>query len=160
VSGVYLKETVFRDGCRTLQSQMLDTKLKPTTPILHWHAAPNLIRAMMDFTAQIYVVLPAGWRPVFPTKHIDPRVNISTREMVEVLARHYGCKKVKGGKGSHIKLKGPKGETVTLTPDLTALPGHEIRQALRKFLGEDVTLRDLDVFRTGKAAPRAAPVSA
>lgn len=156
----YLQDGPFRDGCRVLQSQMLDGTPKHSTPIQHWLAAPDLIRAMMDFTAQIYVVLPAGARPVFPTGMIDPRVTISSREMAEVLVRHYGCERVKGGKGSHIKLKGPLGQTVTLTLDLTALPGHEIRQAMQKFLGDHATLRDLVEFRSGRAAPRVALVNA
>jgi hypothetical protein len=152
----YLTETAFRNGCRTLQSQMLDGSVRHTTPIEHWLAAPDLIRAMMDFTAQVYVVLPAGATPIFSAAHIDPRVTISTDEMVTVLTRHYGCDRVKGGgKGSHLKLKGPQGQTVTLTSGLTALPGHEIRQAMRKFLGNEATLRDLDAFRQGRGAPTA-----
>jgi hypothetical protein len=150
----YLTDRAFRVGCHVLQSQMLDGTPKHTTSTQHWLAAPDLIRAMMDFSAQIYVVLPAGARPIFPTSHVDPRVTISTHEMVDVLVRHYGCERVKGGTGSHIKLKGPQGQTVTLTSDLTALPGHEIRQAMQKFLSDDATLRDLAVFRTGQAKSR------
>jgi hypothetical protein len=153
----YLRDAAFRDGTRTLQSQMLDGKPTPTTPIQRWLAAPDLIRALMDFTAEIYVIVRAGVRPVLSSRHLDPRVTISTQEMVDVLRRHYGCIRVRGGKGSHIKLKGPDGQTVTLTDDLLALPGHEIRQAMRKFIGDAATLGDLEAFRNGVAVRHQAP---
>lgn len=100
----FITESSYRAGLETLQSQVLDGRLPPSTPPDNWRIAPNMIAALADITEEIYVVLPKGARPLFPVGAVDPAATVSSNELISSLTRNYGYTETSGGKGSHVKL--------------------------------------------------------
>jgi hypothetical protein len=70
--GKYLSNLRYRPGLHTLQSQVLEATLTPKMKSADWEIAPGVIGSLMDITDVIYVVLPAGARPIFPSGWINP----------------------------------------------------------------------------------------
>jgi len=102
----FLSDTPYRTGLYELQSQILDGLMLPTTPAGQWSLAPNMIKALMDITEDIYVVLPSGARPIFNPTTVDPGATVSSGMLAGALIKHYGYEEVPGGgKGSHVKLR-------------------------------------------------------
>jgi hypothetical protein len=135
----YLAEAAYRDGLYTLQSQILDGALAPTTPAAHWSVAPNMITALADITEDIYVVLPRGARPIFRPTSIDPGTTVSTGALVGALTKHYGYEHVPGGKGSHVKLKKPGAPTIVLPGNRPVLSPGVVKHALEAIGGYPIS---------------------
>jgi hypothetical protein len=126
----YLSDTPYRDGLHSLQSQLLDGVLTPSTPAGHWAIAPNMITALMDITEKIYVVLPQGARPIFRPTSVDPGATVSTSALVRALTKHYGYAHVLGGKGSHVKLKKAGAQTIIIPGNRPVLAPGIVKHAL------------------------------
>jgi len=126
----YVSEDAYRDGLYKLQSQILDGALVPATLASHWSVAPNMIKALMDITDDIYVVLPKGARPIFRATSVDPGYTVSTGALVGALTKHYGYQRVAGGKGSHVKLKKPGSQTIIVPGDGAVLSPGIVKHAL------------------------------
>ncbi len=151
----FLADALFQPALHSLQSRVKDGAITPTTPPRHWQVSSDVIRSMMDITEEIYVVLPVGARPLFPVGSIDPRPGVSTAGMVKALERGWGCRVVPGGKGSHVKLRTPKGEQIILTGNQDVLAPKIVVQAMRKVMGPQANLASLDEFLSGERARRA-----
>ena len=100
----YITDAAYKLGQQRLHSAMLDGLYPPTTPSSRWAVAPYMMRARMNIDADIYVILPAGAKPLFRPTTIDPGVTISTERARKSLIEKYGYSEVSGGKGSHVKL--------------------------------------------------------
>lgn len=112
--GHLLNEPSYRYGLYTLQSQILDGRLMPTTPAEHWSVAPNMITALADISDDIYIVVPTGARPIFNSTWIDPRAITSSGKLINAVIKYHGYELVRGGKGSHVKLCKPGAGTMTI----------------------------------------------
>jgi len=77
----FLSEPQYRDGLYSLQSQLLDGTLPPSTPKSHWSVAPNMITSLADITDDIYIILPRGARPIFRPTSVDPGATVSSRDL-------------------------------------------------------------------------------
>lgn len=150
----FLSDYLFQPALHDLQSRVKDGAIKPSTPPKHWQVSSDVIRAMMDITEEIYVVLPIWARPLFPVGTIDPRPGISTAGMVKALERGWGCQVVPGGKGSHVKLRTPKGEQIILTGNQDVLAPKIVAQAMRKVMGPQANLHSLSEFLSAERARR------
>lgn len=126
----YLSKNLFSSGQSLLQSQVLEATLSPVKPSAHWSLAPNVITSLKDISSNIYVVLPVGAKPIFPVSSFDPAATVSTSGVISALTKHYGYSRVKGGKGSHVKLKRPRAPTITLPGDRPVLSPHIVKQVL------------------------------
>jgi len=100
----FLGDSRYRNGLYVFQSQVLEGKISPITPPLHWSVAPNSISSLMRISDDIYVVLPRGGHPIFNPTSIDPGATASTSALVGALTKHYDYQQTSGGKGSHVKL--------------------------------------------------------
>ena len=109
----FLVASPYRDGRHSLQSQVLDGTLPPSTPAAHWAIAPNVITALMDISDDIYVVVPVGARPIFRPTSIDPGETISSHELVKALTKHHGYRQVTGGRVHTSSLPNPAPPTST-----------------------------------------------
>ena len=140
----FLSETPYRDGLHYLQSQVLDAKHPPTTPKAHWSVAPNMITSLADISRDIYVILPKGARKIFNPTTIDPAATVSSMEMERALTKHYGYKRVHGGKGSHVKLAKAGEKPVILPANQRTLSRRIVKGVLRDFGGYPISrVRDL-----------------
>lgn len=126
----FRSESSYRDGLYSLQSQILDGKVPPSTPKGHWSVAPNMITSLADITDDIYLVLPKGARPIFSSSSIDPGATASSRAMERALTRHYGYRSVPGGKGSHVKLEKPGSRPIILPGNRPTLSPGVVKQVL------------------------------
>lgn len=151
----FLSDYLFQPALHNLQSRVKDGAITPTTPPKHWQVASDVIRSMMDITEEIYIVLPIWARPLFPVASIDPRPGISTAGMVKALVREWGCYVVPGGKGSHVKLHTPNGEQIILTGNQDVLAPKIVVQAMRKVVGPQANLSNLNEFLSGERPRRA-----
>ena len=133
-----LSPSDFDDGLRLLQGQVLEATLKPSVrPRSDWRVATNLTKSLYTIKKEdLYIVVPRGSAPVLPAK-ISPLC--SSRDMLGVF-RTMGWSEVKGGKGSHIKLKN-NGQTFILPGNRKDLSPGVIGCAL-KVLG-NYTMSDL-----------------
>ena len=140
----YLSSERYKDGLYRLQSQMLDGAIRPTSASKHWSVAPNMITALTDITDDIYVVLPRGAKPVFRTTSIDPGATVSTSGLVSALTKHHGYEHVEGGKGSHVKLKKPRSQTIIIPGNKPVLSPGIVKHALNAIGGYPISrVRDL-----------------
>jgi hypothetical protein len=135
----FLAETLYRDGLRLLQSQVLDGALPPTTPAAHWAIAPNVITALMDISDDIYVVLPRGARPIFKPTSIDPGATISSAALATALVKHHGYQQVAGGKGSHVKLVKPGAPNIHIPGNRSVVSPGVVKQALNAIGGHPIS---------------------
>lgn len=135
----YLSDTPYRNGLHTLQSQVLDGVIPPTTPPGHWSVAPNMITALADIADDIYVVLPKGARPIFQSTSVDPGATVSSRALEGALTRHYGYRHVPGGKGSHVKLAKPGSKPIIIPGNRSVVSPGVVKQALAALGGYPIS---------------------
>jgi predicted RNA binding protein YcfA (HicA-like mRNA interferase family) len=135
----FISESPYRDGLYSLQSQMLDGRVPPTTPKEHWSVAPNMITSLADISDDIYVVLPHGARPIFRPTTVDPGATASSRAIESALTRHYGYRTVPGGKGSHVKLAKPGAKPIILPSNRTTLSPGVVKQVLASIGGYPIS---------------------
>ncbi|WP_200342369.1 type II toxin-antitoxin system HicA family toxin [Rhodovibrio sodomensis] len=134
----YSADPEYHNRLHELQSQVLDGKASPVTPPRNWSISPKVITSLAPISAEIYMVLPRGARPIFNPTTVDPGVSASTEAVIKALTRHYGYTCSRGAKGSHVKLEKAGAPTIvlpgnrkTLTPGamkhaLDAVGGHPI----------------------------------
>ncbi len=132
---LYIDNGMYRDALYKIQSQMLEGAQVPVTPLVNWSVAPNMITSLANIADDIYIVLPRGAKPLFRPTTIDPRVTVSTNDLIAALTKYYGYKTESGGKGSHVKLKKPDCPTIILPGNRPVLSPGVIKHALEA-LGE------------------------
>lgn len=135
----YVAEAAYRGGLYILQSQVLDGSLTATTPATHWSVAPDVITSLMSIDADIYVILPAGARPIFRAGSIDPGATASTAQLTSALTRHYGYAQTPGGKGSHVKLVKPNAPNIHLPGNRPVVSPGMVKQVLGVFGGYPIS---------------------
>jgi hypothetical protein len=135
----YLSEAAYRQGLYSLQSQILDGLPTPSTPPSHWSVAPDVITSLMSIDADIYVILPAGARPIFRASSIDPGATTSTAALTAALTRHYGYTQTRGGKGSHVKLVKPHAPNIHLPGNRPVVSPGMVKQVLEVFGGYPIS---------------------
>lgn len=135
----YFAGAAYRRGLYTLQSQVLDGSLVLTTPASHWSVAPDVITSLMNIDADIYVILPAGARPIFRPSSIDPGATASTAQLTSALTRHYGYSQAPGGKGSHVKLVKPNAPNIHLPGNRPVVSPGMVKQVLGVFGGYPIS---------------------
>lgn len=136
----FVPERQHEAGIWELQSQVLTATCPAKFPSHQWLVAKHMIRSAMDIDRRIYAIVPRGYRPVLPWRHIQPAPTTSSRELIQASRKHYGFEEVPGGKGSHVKMKHPDGRTLiipgdrknlrpgTLNNTLDTLGGYNLRQ--------------------------------
>lgn len=129
----YLSPPAFRSGLHKLKTFVLEGTIFTTTPSDHWAIAPNMIKSLKDIGKEIYVILPRGARPIFPSTLIDPGVVIKTRDAIAALRKHYGYTEVGGAK--HIKLTKPGAPVIELQRSQTIVVPHIAMQILEAVTG-------------------------
>ncbi len=135
----YLRDNDYKAGLHKLQSQILEASPAPSMPLDHWSVAPNMITALTDITDDIYVVLPKGARPIFRPTSVDPGATVSSKALEGALTKHYGYQRVRGGKGSHVKLAKPGASTIILPGDRGVLSPGVVKQALAALGGYPIS---------------------
>jgi predicted RNA binding protein YcfA (HicA-like mRNA interferase family) len=99
----YLSNPSFDVGQNTLKSQVQEGVDPPHRTVSQWRVAPNMNESLFGFSSDIWIVVPPGGRPRLPTFPLYRPA--STDDLVRALRRAFGYSSVKGGKGSHMKLK-------------------------------------------------------
>ena len=125
----YLGEREFDTGEDLLQGRVKKASLTPMQPTSDWIVAPQMTRSLMSVRQSIWWVVPSGVRPIVPTKTLAVQT-CSTSDMVKVLEAH-GYEQVKGGKGSHVKLKRPNSPMTIVPGNRRNLSPGAARNALR-----------------------------
>jgi len=101
----YYRAADFEAGQNILKSQVQEGVAKPFRTVSQWRVAPNMNESLFGLRSDIWTVVPHGARPTIPTFSFPLYRPASTRSVVAALMRKHGYAEVKGGKGSHIKLK-------------------------------------------------------
>ena len=140
----HLTESTFKKGLHHLQSSILEGAQQPKMTSRHWEVAPNMITALKKIVDDIYVVLPAGAKPIFTPSRVDPGVSVSSRDLERALVRYHGYRVVSGGKGSHVKLHKLGSSTVILPGNRPVLSLGVIKSVLQALGGYPLSrTRDL-----------------
>ncbi len=100
----YEKKPAFDQGENLLQTQIHEGVQKPVQTSSEWDLAPNLIESFFPWKTTLYMVIPAGSPRARLWPHLQPAPSCSTKDLLR-LCESRGWSLVKGGKGSHIKLK-------------------------------------------------------
>jgi len=100
----YLSGSDNQAGQNVLKSQVQEAVARPYRTVSQWRLAPNMNESLFGITSDIWIVVPAGSRPTVPTFPLYRPA--STTKVVASLKRDFGYTEAKGGKGSHVKLKG------------------------------------------------------
>lgn len=135
----YFSDAAYRHGLYEIQSQVLDGIVPPTTAAGHWSVAPNMITALTDITDDIYVVVPRGARPIFRPTSVDPGATVSSRDLQHALVKHYGYRKVPGGKGSHVKLAKEHAPMIIIPGNRPVVSPGVVKQALKAVGGHPIS---------------------
>jgi predicted RNA binding protein YcfA (HicA-like mRNA interferase family) len=126
----YLDRMARDNAQNELRSQVQEGKILPFRPSSQWRLAPNLNESLFGLTSDIWLVVPAGHRPRLPTFPLYRPVPASSVQARLLSKRGYS--RVKGGKGSHVKLKAPGQPTITLPGGgKRDLAPHELRNVAR-----------------------------
>lgn len=135
----FLSDAANRKGLNLLQTQVREGQVSPIGAIDDWLAAPGMSRGLMSIDREIYVVLPKHSKPIFRPSVLDPRLTVSTKDLITALIKHYGYTIVPGGKGSHMKLKRQGAPTIILPGNRSALSPGVIKQALDAIGGKSIS---------------------
>jgi predicted RNA binding protein YcfA (HicA-like mRNA interferase family) len=146
----YLSERDFDMGEDLLQGRVKEASLTPIQPSSDWIVAPQMTRSLMSVRQNIWWVVPSGVRPIVPTKTLAVQT-CSTSDMIKLLEAN-GYEQVKGGKGSHVKLKRPNSPMAIVPGNRRNLSPGVVKSALRtlgKYAIQDIpkllaNLRDSD----------------
>jgi len=102
-------------GQNLLKSQVQEGVAKPVRTVGQWRMAPNMNESLFSLRSDIWTLVKRGRvprLPVFPLYRPVP-----TLKLEKALRRTYGYSRVKGGKGSHVKLKAPGYPTLIVPGD-------------------------------------------
>jgi predicted RNA binding protein YcfA (HicA-like mRNA interferase family) len=132
---MYLRDPDFEAGQNLLKSQVQEAVAHPRRTVAEWQFAPNMNESLFGITSDIWLVVPAGRRPTVPTFPLYRPV--STTNVLAALKREFGYAEVKGGKGSHVKLKARELPTQIL-PDRKDLPPHVLKNIANSLRYRDI----------------------
>ena len=136
---MYLASPSF-DRCEyLLKSQVQEKSATPYRSIGDWQLAPRMNQSLFTCRSDIWTIIAAGTRSIFPTA--PPYPAVSTNVIIRALAG-IGYKRVKGGKGSHIKLAATGLPTIILPgqrKDLSPVVIRNIAKALGYRNADDLT---------------------
>lgn len=99
----YLTKYQFDNGENVLQARVKEAIVNPAHNPVDWDLAPRMTQSFLNVRSEIWVVVPKGKIPHTPHGAL-PAPTCSTKKMKQ-LCEKAGYQVVKGGKGSHIKLK-------------------------------------------------------
>ena len=127
----YLSDDTF-DACEyLLKSQVQEKSRTPFRTSTDWQLAPRVNQSLFSCRSDIWTIVAPGSVPVLPVA--PPLPAVSTATMTKKLTE-LGYTKVKGGKGSHIKLAAIGQPTIILPGDRKDLsPG--VVKSVAKALG-------------------------
>lgn len=148
----YLRGADFAAGAELLQTQVLEGSLTPKSNPDHWQAGPNMLRSVFPITSDIYLVIPVGARPAFPTR--TRPYTVSVRQTQEWLRRNGFVKLPGRGKGDHERYERGAGTQIGLDGTAREL-SRQIERTLARALG--VSQRE---FRTAVSEGRSLPARA
>ncbi len=145
----FLRSAEFVAGAELLQTQVLEATLTPKSNPDHWQAGPNMLRSVFPITSDIYLVIPVGARPAFPTR--SRPYTVSVRQTQDWLRRNGFVKLPGRGKGDHERYE--RGDGTQIGLDGTAREvSRLIERTVAKALG--VSQRE---FRTAVSEGRSLP---
>jgi hypothetical protein len=98
-------------------------------------------RGLADITKRIYVVLPAGAKPIFNPAILDPGVVVTTKDVIKALRKYYGYVPVGGAK--HVKLERPGYKPIELQRSRDIVVPHIAKQILQSVTGQPQPLERL-----------------
>lgn len=113
-ASLYLSAGDFADGLDVLKSVVQEARTAPLAGTGRWQLAPHMSRGLFSLTSDIWILVSSGSAPRIPSWVFPLYRPVSTRELEKALKRFYGYDRVKGGKGSHVRLKAPGLPTLTL----------------------------------------------
>jgi predicted RNA binding protein YcfA (HicA-like mRNA interferase family) len=120
----YLTEDAF-DTCEyLLKSQIQEKVQKPFRTTSDWQLSPRINQSLFTCRSDIWTIVAPGAAPVLPVG--PPYPSISTTAMTKSLGK-LGYTVVRGGKGSHIKLRASGRATIILPGDRKNLSPGVIR---------------------------------
>jgi predicted RNA binding protein YcfA (HicA-like mRNA interferase family) len=135
----YLKVEDFREAQYKLCAQMLDGTYPAKSASSDWALATNMTRSLFNLRANIYTIVPKGARTILPT-NVSPIT--CTPQRMEKLAEAEGYRKVKGGKGSHIKMTKPNSPLVVIPTSRK-----DLATGTRKSLMKTLKISDKDLSK-------------
>jgi hypothetical protein len=94
-------------------SQVQEGAKNPHRAAEEWDLAPNISKGLFNLRSDIWVVVSKSRTPRLPTFPLYRPV--SSVDLEKAHRRHYGYQRVKGGKGSHIRLAADGMKKLTLT---------------------------------------------
>ena len=124
----YLSPSEFKHGVASLQCQINEGALAFKQNHEDWFCAPQMIHSLFNHRSNIYSVVNRGSHPILPAK-VFPK-SCSTGDMIKIY-QNKGYKIVSGGKGSHVKLRNSRGETMILPGNRKELSIGVLNSALK-----------------------------
>ena len=109
----YLDKEAFEEGENQLQARVSEANQNPNQPASEFDLAPHLLHSLLHVKSRIWFVVPRGKATVAPRGSIQPVATCSTSRLVQ-LCELEGYTQVRGGKGSHVKLKKPHSPMIVI----------------------------------------------
>jgi hypothetical protein len=147
----YLRGQDFVAGAETLQTQVFEASLTPTSNPAHWQAGPHLLRSVFSITSDIYLIIPVGAIASFPTR--SRPYTVSVRQTQEWLRRNGFAILPGRGKGDHERYERADGMQIGLDGGAREL-SRQIERTIARAL--NVSQRE---FRTAVSEGRPVPAS-
>lgn len=141
----FLDRRDFEAGENLLQCQVKEASLTPKQSPQDWNVAPRMTQSMFQIRQQIFLVVPKGATPRISGRILRAH-SCSSREMIRLLKR-WGFEMIPGGKGSHLKMRGPNGKQATVPGAKSRLSPNVAKQLL-SLLGP-FSLSDLPALLSG-----------
>lgn len=132
----YLTESKFVRGLHVLEEQVI-TATATTKPAHRWTLGPNLNEGFFGLQSDIWVVVSGSHRVRLPFLPLRIGV-VSTEALAKALQRNDGYQVVKGGKGSHLKLKASDKPTLILPGNKKELSPGVVRQVAKTLQIPDI----------------------
>ena len=141
----YISDTKFKKGLKTLQSQILYGVLSnPSSKVEMWEIAKMMSYPISNIKSEIYTILSPKSSTIFSRRRFDPRYTVSTNTLISALKKYYKFSVVKGGKGSHVKLRSLDNKVVILSGNRKILPIKDIKDVIKILGGRSISeLREL-----------------
>ena len=130
---------------KTLQSQILYGVLSnPSSKVEMWEIAKMMSYPISNIKSEIYTILSPKSSTIFSRRRFDPRYTVSTNTLISALKKYYKFSVVKGGKGSHVKLRSLDNKVVILSGNRKILPIKDIKDVIKILGGRSISeLREL-----------------
>ena len=125
----YLTRDSYAAGEWTLKAQVQQASTYPTGDVSVWNLAPKMNASIFGLASNIWTIVPRGTRPALPVFPLYRPV--STDAVEKALKRKFAYDRVKGGTGSHLKLKAEGSPTVILPGNRSELSPVVMRNVAR-----------------------------